>query len=725
MRAPHSVPVLLAGLTLLLSCGGDNLVLPGTGEPASVTVIQGDDQNGRVGEALAEPLVVEVLDGADRPVVGATVAVELETGTAEPEALTTDAAGRASTVITLGSTVGATSGTFRVVAPEGPVEVTTGFTVTAVAASANGLAIVSGDDQTGAAGTELLLPLVVEVTDAFGNPIPNVPITWSAVGGGSLNRTETVTDAEGRTSVIRTLGPASGTQTTLASSEGLAGSPVTFIHTVTAGSPSGVQVISGNEQTAEPGTTLPDPIVVRVVDAGGNPVVGAAVTWVVTGGGGSLDPATGTTDDGGLASTSWTLGTAAGSNTAQAIVSGVGEATFTATASARTPDRIRIISGDEQAGQAGAALGAPLVVEVLDDTDTPVPDVTVNWEVEAGGGSVAPTSGTTDAAGRASASWTLGSSTGAQRVEASVSGAGSVRFTATATAGSPAVLGIRTQPSATAQVGVRLNRQPIIQVRDAGGNPVQVGGVTITAAIATGGGSLGGTTSATTGPNGRATFSNLEIHGATGTHTLIFAASGLQSVTSSAIAVSAASTTTRITSDTPDPSAPGQGVVVVFEVTSPGGTPAGTVQVTASGGNETCSAPVSTGQCTITLTSEGQRSLTATFAGSTTFQGSSGSTNHNVVTPDSPPVANNDGYSTSAGVTLSVPAPGVLANDSDPDNDPMTVQVITTTTRGTLTLQPDGSFEYVPSSTAVEDSFVYEVTAGGKTARATAVIIVN
>jgi hypothetical protein len=165
--------------------------------------------------------------------------------------------------------------------------------------------------------------------------------------------------------------------------------------------------------------------------------------------------------------------------------------------------------------------------------------------------------------------------------------------------------------------------------------------------------------------------------------------------------------------------------VVVFEVTSPGGTPAGTVQVTASGGNETCSAPVSTGQCTITLTAEGQRSLTATFAGSTTFQGSSGSTNHNVVTPDSPPVANNDGYSTSAGVTLSVPAPGVLANDSDPDNDPMTVQVITTTTRGTLTLQPDGSFEYVPSSTAVEDSFVYEVTAGGKTARATAVIIVN
>ena len=126
--------------------------------------------------------------------------------------------------------------------------------------------------------------------------------------------------------MLRTLGPASGSQTTTASSEGLAGSPVIFTHTATAGNASNVRIVSGNEQVALPGTTLPQPLVVEVVDGGGNAVVGAAVTWLVTAGGGSLDPGTGTTDENGRASTSWTLGPGTGANTAQAVVSGVGEA---------------------------------------------------------------------------------------------------------------------------------------------------------------------------------------------------------------------------------------------------------------------------------------------------------------------------------------------------------------------------------------------------------------
>jgi adhesin/invasin len=523
----------------LLSCGGDDLVLPGEGEPAAITIVQGNGLTGRVGEALAEPLIVEVLDGVDRPVAGATVVIDLSGALAEPDTISTDAEGRASAEITLGSEVGEATGAARVVAPETPAEVEASFTVMALAASADGLVGVSGDGQTGPAGTVLPGPLVVEVTDAFGNPIEGVPITWTP-DGGSVSETSTATDAEGRTSIIRTLGPTAGVQTTLASSEGLAGSPVVFTHTVTAGNASGVLIVDGNNQTAAPGATLPTDLVVEVIDEAGNPVVAAAVTWVVTAGGGTLSPTTGTTDDSGRAATTWTLGATVGTNTAQAIVSGVGQAEFTATAAAGAAGEIRVISGNGQAGQAGASLASPLVVQVRDDGENPVSGVAVTWTVESGGGSVSPASATTGADGQASTAWTLGPSIGTQRVQASAPGAGSVRFEATSTAGAPSVLGLATQPSETAQVGVPFGRQPVVEVRDAAGNPVQAPGVTVTAAIASGAGQLIGTTTQTTGADGRATFTDLGIEGATAAHSLIFAAGGLTSVTSSTIDVTPA-----------------------------------------------------------------------------------------------------------------------------------------------------------------------------------------
>jgi adhesin/invasin len=725
MRPAQFLPT---GLTtaVLLACGGDDLILPSDGDPASITIVQGDSLSGRVGERLAQPLVIEVLDGADRPMANARVAIDLTGASAEPDTLTTDELGRASAEITLGSQIGETEGVARVIAPEGPVEVRAGFTLVALAASANGLSPVSGDEQSGAAGTTLSDPLVVEVMDAFGNPIANQPITWTAEGGGSVSETATTTDAQGRSSVSRTLGPASGTQTTLASSEDLAGSPVVFTHIVTAGSPSGVSVVSGNEQFGAPGTTLPDPLVVAVVDGAGNPVVGAAVTWVVTGGGGSLDPATGTTDGNGRASTVWTLGPGIGPNAAQAIVSGVGEAAFTATASAGDPDDIRIISGNEQQGQAGTQLANGLVVEVIDESENPVPGVTVTWRVESGGGSVSPRTATTDGAGRAATAWTLGPGTGEQRVEASAPSAGSVRFEATATAGSPSGLRMAVQPSRNAQVGIPFPRQPVIQVRDASGNPVPAPGVTVTAAIANGAGTLLGTATQATGPDGQAVFTNLGIGGAVGTHRLIFAASGFTSVTSGSIDVNSVQTTTRIVSASPDPSAPGQGVEVVFEVTASGVTPVGTVRISVSGGSESCSAEVGAGRCTIVLTGEGERTLTARFEGGSLFGSSTDTEPHEVITPDSPPTAANDAYAATAGATLREPAPGVLGNDSDVDGDPLSAAVQSGPSHGSLTLNSNGSFDYTPDPLYFgQDLFTYQVTANGRTASATVTIVVS
>ncbi|HWN19950.1 MAG TPA: hypothetical protein VNO19_13635, partial [Gemmatimonadales bacterium] len=64
-------------LLLLAACGGgDGVVLPDEGDPAAITVLRGDDQRGRVGEPLNDPLVVQVTDSRGRPVAGATVAFE-------------------------------------------------------------------------------------------------------------------------------------------------------------------------------------------------------------------------------------------------------------------------------------------------------------------------------------------------------------------------------------------------------------------------------------------------------------------------------------------------------------------------------------------------------------------------------------------------------------------------------------------------------------------------
>ena len=73
-----------------------------------------------------------------------------------------------------------------------------------------------------------------------------------------------------------------------------------------------------------------------------------------------------------------------------------------------------------------------------------------------------------------------------------------------------------------------------------------------------------------------------------------------------------------------------------------------------------------------------------------------------------PPVAVNDAYTTPMNTTLTVPAPGVLANDSDPNGDPLTAGMPTNPANGTLNLSTNGGFTYTPNTgfTGV-DTFTY------------------
>lgn len=93
-----------------------------------------------------------------------------------------------------------------------------------------------------------------------------------------------------------------------------------------------------------------------------------------------------------------------------------------------------------------------------------------------------------------------------------------------------------------------------------------------------------------------------------------------------------------------------------------------------------------------------------------------------------PPVALNDAYAVNRGARLDVPATrGVLANDSDPDGDPLTAHVRTNPATGSLALNPNGSFSYLPPADFVGTvSFMYEARdPAGLAGVAEVVIVVN
>lgn len=94
--------------------------------------------------------------------------------------------------------------------------------------------------------------------------------------------------------------------------------------------------------------------------------------------------------------------------------------------------QVQVVQGDKQQGQPGQQL-SPLLLRAVDQSGNGIPNRTVLWVVQSGGGSVSPTTGTTDADGFATATWTLGPDAGENTLDAQVPGIDTVTFTATAT----------------------------------------------------------------------------------------------------------------------------------------------------------------------------------------------------------------------------------------------------------------------------------------------------
>jgi len=103
-----------------------------------------------------------------------------------------------------------------------------------------------------------------------------------------------------------------------------------------------------------------------------------------------------------------------------------------------------------------------------------------------------------------------------------------------------------------------------------------------------------------------------------------------------------------------------------------------------------------------------------------TYKVNDGQTDSNVATVNvtvnavnDAPVAVNDSYSTNRNTTLTVPALGVLSNDTDVEGSALTAALVAGPSHGTLTLNANGSFAYVPTNNySGNDTFTYQANDG-------------
>jgi plastocyanin len=195
---------------------------------------------------------------------------------------------------------------------------------------------------------------------------------------------------------------------------------------------------AGDNQTGTVATALAVTLQVTVTEDG-TAKAGVLVDWTSTATGASFAPAQSSTDPSGVAQTVWTLGTAAGVQTARATIAGTTRSvTFMATASPGAPSAFTKAGGDNQSQQVNAAFGTPLSAKVADQFGNGIAGITVNWNVisgpvtlTGGGGSA---QSTTNAQGIATMGVTAGGTAGAAQVDATtgaVSGTLSYNLTVT------------------------------------------------------------------------------------------------------------------------------------------------------------------------------------------------------------------------------------------------------------------------------------------------------
>lgn len=259
-----------------------------SGNVPRLAIVSGDGQQGVIGSALAQPLVVAFLDAAGQPVAGRPVLFAVREGSGSfaggrrQVAVTTGPDGRAAAGFTLGSRAGVAN--HVVEASAAGFAAPAVFHASAIAGDAATILVDSGSLQVGVAGQALPLPLVGVVTDGGFNRLEGVGIRLRVIlGGGHFadGSADTLvnSDSDGRVIVPFILGTAEGIANNVveATVAGLDTGPrATFVATGRVAGDPAVTSISGivldNQNQPVPGVTLrikEQPSLTAVADAKG------------------------------------------------------------------------------------------------------------------------------------------------------------------------------------------------------------------------------------------------------------------------------------------------------------------------------------------------------------------------------------------------------------------------------------------------------------------------
>ncbi len=194
-----------------------------------------------------------------------------------------------------------------------------------------------------------------------------------------------------------------------------------------------ISKLSGDNQSGNIGTNLPDFLAVKVTDRFGNGINGIDVHWSITEApygavGQILSTQTVVSDSEGKAESMLTLGDMSGNYKIQASSSSLSYSpvTFNTFADSGKVHNISILSGGCQSGVMNTVLTEPFVVKLTDEFGNPVRGVTVSWSIaESPTGAVwqelSETSSSTDSDGEAFSTLTLGEKAGLYKVEAAYS----------------------------------------------------------------------------------------------------------------------------------------------------------------------------------------------------------------------------------------------------------------------------------------------------------------
>ena len=386
--------------------------------PAVVEAADTETQHSNAGTPLPQPVVVRVLSKKGRPVSGATVRFRTMDGmgSTEPATATSDNQGRVRARWTLGDLAGVQ----RLLVTADGADSSATIAAEADPVASNTKLVAVQEHVSGATGAPVNDPVGIRVTDAMGRLLAGVPVTWTALDGGSAQGLTVRTDSAGEARARWVLGGRAGTQHVRAQvGTGRSVPPLVISATALPGAPHGVTVVSGDHQEGRVGAELPKSVVLRVVDSTGNPVADVPLALAISAG--ALADSAVRTDSTGKVSLRWRLGRDMGSYTLSARVAGNDHTSPAVVTAKANPGAPELLTLDESSAKGNRrALERSIVAIVKDVYGNPIPDAALRFTTTTG--AVSPASVVSDTKGRARVTWKLSPNAIEHQLTASVRG---------------------------------------------------------------------------------------------------------------------------------------------------------------------------------------------------------------------------------------------------------------------------------------------------------------